>query len=76
MIILKEIKRFRKPNEKHFMKSDGTMVAYLYDDNIHYLKDNKYEVIDNTIIKEDNYFVNKANLFKANTSLSSINRVY
>ena len=33
----------RKPREKHFLQEDGTIVAKLYDVDIHYLKNNKYE---------------------------------
>ena len=40
-----ELKKLRKPREKHFLKSDKTMVAYVYDYDIHYLKDGKYHSI-------------------------------
>lgn len=32
----------RKPIEKHFLQEDGTIVAKIYDSNIHYLKNGKY----------------------------------
>lgn len=39
---MKEIKSLRKSNEKHFLNKDGTITAYLYDRDIHYLKNNEY----------------------------------
>lgn len=40
---MKEMKNLRKSREKHFLKEDGTMVAYVYADDIHYLKNGVYE---------------------------------
>lgn len=54
----------RKKNEKHFLQEDGTIVAKIYSDDVHYLKNGKYEEIDNTLIKENDYYVNKNNDFK------------
>ena len=53
-----ELKKLRKPREKHFLKSDKTMIAYVYDYDIHYLKDGKYEEIDNTLLDRNNKLIN------------------
>lgn len=55
----------RKPREKHFLQENGTIKAILYDKDIHYLKNGSYEEIDNQLIKEGKYYVNKNNSFKA-----------
>ncbi len=60
---MKEIKSLRKSNEKHFLNDDGSITAYVYKDDIHYLKDGKYEEIDNTIIQNGTTFINKDNAF-------------
>ena len=54
----------RKPREKHFLQEDGTIIAKLYNEDIHYLKDGKYEEIDNTLIDIGNYYINKKNSYK------------
>lgn len=59
-----ELVEKRKPREKHFLQEDGTIIANLYDEDIHYLKDGKYEEIDNTLIDIGNYYVNKRNSYK------------
>ncbi len=55
----------RKPREKHFLQEDGTIVAKIYDTDVHYLKNGKYEDIDNTLIRVNNSLVNKSNDYKA-----------
>ncbi len=60
---MKEIKSLRKSNEKHFLNKDGTITAYLYDRDIHYLKNNEYVEIDNKLVDGGNYLVNKDNAF-------------
>lgn len=54
----------RKPREKHFLREDGTTVAKIYNTDIHYKKEDKYEEIDNTLVKENDYYVNKSNDYK------------
>ena len=54
----------RKPREKHFLQPDGTIVAKIFNDDIHYLKNNKYEEIDNTLLLNNNYYENKSNNYK------------
>ena len=54
----------RKLREKHFLREDGTIVAKVYNEDIHYLKNGKYEEIDNTLISKGDIFVNKENNYK------------
>lgn len=61
---MKEIKEKRKLREKHFLKPNGEMIAYIYDHNVHFLKNGKYEEIDNTLQKKNNALENKRNAFK------------
>lgn len=60
---MKELKHLRKPNEKHFLNEDGTISLYLYNNDIHYLKNGVYEEIDNTLIEKNNTLINKENDF-------------
>ena len=54
----------RKPREKHFLQKDGTIRAEIYNDDIHYLKNGKYEEIDNTLVNENTSLVNKSNDYR------------
>lgn len=54
----------RRSREKHFLREDGTFIAKIYDNDIHFYKNGKYEEIDNSLIKENGYYVNKNNSFK------------
>ena len=54
----------RKPREKHYLREDGTILAEVYDTDIHYLKDGKYEEIDNTLVNENGVLKNKSNDYK------------
>lgn len=54
----------RKLREKHFLQEDGTIIARVYDKDLHYKKNNKYEEIDNTLVKEKDYYCNKSNDYK------------
>ena len=40
----------RKPREKHFLQEDGTIIAKMYDTDVHFFKNGKYEEIDNSFI--------------------------
>lgn len=60
---MKELKHLRKRNEKHFLNDDGTISLYLYNNDIHYLKNDEYLEIDNTLIEKENDIINKANNF-------------
>ncbi len=59
-----EIIEKRKPREKHFLKENGLIVANLYDDDVHFLKNGKYEDIDNTLVEEEGYYTNTDNAYK------------
>ena len=54
----------RKPREKHFLQKDGTIRAEVYGEDIHYLKDGKYEEIDNSIVSEKSLLRNTQNDYK------------
>ena len=54
----------RKPREKHFLQENGTIIAKIYDTDIHYKKNGKYEEIDNTLVKKNGCFCNKSNDYK------------
>lgn len=59
-----ELKEKRGRREKHFLQEDGSIIAKVYTEDIHYKKDGKFEEIDNTLIKEKDYFSNKSNDYK------------
>ena len=40
-----EILDKRKEREKHFLKENGDIVVHMYDEDIHFLKDGKFEEI-------------------------------
>lgn len=60
---MKEIISLRKAKEKHFLCEDGTFKAFCYKDDIHYLDNGEYKEIDNTLIKQEDYYINKSNDF-------------
>jgi len=60
-----ELKGLRKRREKHFLQENGDIVAQVYNEDIHYLEDGKYKEIDNTIVRENNYYKNKENSYQA-----------
>lgn len=59
-----ELKNLRQRREKHFLQENGEIVAVMYNDDIHFKKNGKYEEIDNTIIKENEYYTNTNNEYK------------
>ena len=59
-----EILEKRGKREKHFLQENGEIIAKMYSDDIHFKKNGKYEEIDNTLIEEENYYVNKNNNYK------------
>lgn len=73
---LKEIKYLRTEREKHYLKSDGTMIAEVFPDQVHYLHRGKYEEIDNTLETIDNYAVNKKNNLKQDSILLARRKSY
>ena len=58
-----ELKGLRKRREKHFLQENGDIVAQVYNEDIHYLEDGKYKEIDNTIVRENNYYKNKGGYY-------------
>lgn len=46
---------------KHFRRSDGSYVAAIYSEPVHYEKDGKLLDIDNTLVEKDGYYTNTAN---------------
>lgn len=59
-----ELVEKRKAKEKHFLQDDGSIVAVMYNDNVHFKKNGKYEEIDNTLIEENDYYYNSNNDYK------------
>ncbi len=53
----------RRPREKHFLKQNGVIEAQVFDEDIHFLKDDTYEEIDNTLIDIGDYYTNKNNAY-------------
>ncbi len=56
----------RTAYEKHFRKMDGTYEVSIYEEAVHYLKDNKWEDINNSlqVNRRSNQITNKANQFQ------------
>lgn len=61
---MKELINLRKEREKHYLNEDGTITAYMYNEDIHYLDNGEYKEIDNSLIEESEYITNKNNNFK------------
>ena len=68
---MKEIKSLRGRREKHFENGDGTITAYMYDEDVHYMCDGVYRQIDNTLEDKGSHYENKYNDFKAMFSKES-----
>ncbi|MBE6150540.1 MAG: DNRLRE domain-containing protein [Firmicutes bacterium] len=60
-----EIKEKRGRKVKQYLHRDGTITAKVFCDDIHFMKNGIYEEIDNTLVKEKDYYVNKDNDYKA-----------
>lgn len=63
---MKEIELVEKrgKREKHFLQGDGTIIAKMYDEDIHFVKNGKFEEIDNSLELKDGYYHNKNNSYK------------
>lgn len=61
---MEELINLRKPREKHYLNTDGTITAHIYDNDVHYLSNGKYEEIDNTLVELDDCYSNNKNDFK------------
>ena len=73
---MKELKNLRKPREKHFLNENGLITAYMYNEDVHYLKNQEYHEIDNSLIEKENYFQNKENSFQAHFFKNSENKMH
>ena len=71
-----ELKDLRKPREKHFLLKNGNITAKVYDEVIHYKKGEEYEEIDNTLVKEKDYFYNKENSYKVFLKEKSVSNFF
>ena len=58
-----ELIQKRKPREKHFLQENGIIRAEIYDSDIHYYNNGKFEEIDNTLEEKKEYYTNKRNDF-------------
>ena len=54
----------RKRREKHYLQENGEIKAVLYDTDVHFKNNGKYEEIDNTLLLQSNKYVNKNNDYK------------
>lgn len=70
-----ELKNLRREREKHFLQENGEIIAMVYNDNIHFKKNGKYEEIDNTIIKNNEYYTNTSNEYKVYFKENSSNEL-
>ena len=59
-----ELINLRKKREKHFLQENGNIIAKMYQEDIHFQKDNHYEEIDNTLMEEEDYYYNKNNSYQ------------
>ena len=69
-----EILSKRGKREKHYLQKDGTIIARMYSDNIHFKENDKYIEIDNRLEKIQNYYKNKRNSFNVYFKEFSSNR--
>lgn len=63
--IVGEVIEKRTANEKHFRMSDGSFMVSVYAEDVHYEENGIFKEIDNTLVKEGNFYVNKTNSLKA-----------
>ena len=59
-----ELKNKRQRREKQFLQEDGSVILKLYNEDIHFKKNDCYEEIDNTLILKGNSYINKANNYQ------------
>ncbi|MDD2378140.1 MAG: hypothetical protein PHE05_04855, partial [Bacilli bacterium] len=69
--IIEEVEEKRTENEKHFKMSDGSIMAAMYSEKIHYLENGKYEEVDNELIELNGRYTPKKG--NPNISLSKDN---
>ena len=61
--IVGEEKSLRKENEKHFRLSDGSYIAAVYPEPVHFSDNGEWVDIDNTLVATESGYKNKANGF-------------
>lgn len=61
---MEELISLRKPKEKYFLNKNGTITAYVYDSDVHYLDNGVYKEISNEIEDKGEYFSNEKNSFQ------------
>ncbi len=59
-----ELKHLRNEYSKCYLQENGDIVANIFKHPIHFKNGDSFEEIDNTIIKENSYYINSANSFK------------
>lgn len=70
--IIGELTEKRTENTKHFLMSDRSVMAAMYDEPVHYYDDSSWVDIDNSFSTNDeNEFENKSNSFKTKFSKKS-----
>ncbi|MDD2519026.1 MAG: hypothetical protein PHG18_03985 [Bacilli bacterium] len=69
--IIEEIIEKRTENEKHYKMSDGSVMAAMYAEKVHYLENGKYEEVDNELIEKNGRYTPKKG--NPNISLSKEN---
>jgi len=62
--VVGEDESLRKENEKHFRMSDGSYIAAVYPEAVHYLEAGEWKDIDNTLSLTDEGYVNAENDFE------------
>lgn len=76
--IIGEIVEKRKLNEKHFLQSDGTIIAAVYPRDVHYEEDGKLIDIDNTLetINESDKNIANEEVTENNDEISTNEEIY
>lgn len=59
-----ELKSLRRNREKHFLQKNGNIIAKIFNDDVHFMKEGYYEEIDNSLLNHEGYYYNKNNSYK------------
>lgn len=66
----------RKIREKHFLKKDGSIIANIYQEPVHFLNSKGYyEEIDNSIEKKESFYYCKKNIYNIEFNNESIIKI-
>lgn len=68
-----ELKHLRKECSKCYLQKNGDIVAKIFKTPIHFKAGSHFEEIDNTLIKQNNYYINRANDFQVLFSETTMN---